>query len=553
MLQLGFWKRLFIWGLVALGLLLALPNAFYTRVEQSNDAVAAIEAGDDTPENQALAGQWPEWLPSNLVNLGLDLRGGAHLLAEVQVADVYDARLQASWPEIRDALRPERATVGTIRLQDSPAGTLRIRIGEASGMQTALGIVRGLARPVQTLTGAGSTDIVASGQGDLITVTLSDAEKQATDERTMQQSLEIVRRRIDEVGTREPTIQRQGSDRILIQVPGIGSAAELKALLGTTAQLTFNPVVTRTTDENTSVAPGEKLVPSLDEKGVYYVIQTSPVVSGEDLVDAQPAFDQNGGPAVNFRFDSSGARRFGDYTAENIGSPFAIVLDNEVVSAPVIQSHIPGGSGIITGRFTVEQTTKLAVLLRAGALPAKMNFLEERTIGPELGQDSIEAGKLATGVAFAGVLIFMVLSYGLFGMFANIALIINIAMIFGLLSTIGATLTLPGIAGIVLTVGMAVDANVLVFERIREELKSARGPARAIELGYEKALSAILDANITTFITAVILFVMGSGPVRGFAITLGLGIVTSVFTAVYVTRLMVVMWYDRRRPKQIEV
>lgn len=553
MLQIGFWKRLFIWGLVALGLLLALPNAFYTRVEQSNDAVAAIEAGADTPENQALAGQWPEWLPSSLVNLGLDLRGGAHLLAEVQVTDVYDTRLQASWPEIRDALRPERATVGTIRLQDSPAGTLRIRIGEASGMPEALQIVRGLARPVQTLTGAGSTDIVASGQGDIITVTLSDAEKQATDERTMQQSLEIVRRRIDEVGTREPTIQRQGADRILIQVPGIGSASELKALLGTTAQLTFNPVITRTTDENASAGPGEKLVPSLDEQGVYYVIETAAVVSGEDLVDAQPAFDQNGGPAVNFRFDSTGARRFGDYTAENIGSPFAIVLDDEVVSAPVIQSHIPGGSGIITGRFTVEQTTKLAVLLRAGALPAKMNFLQESTIGPELGQDSIEAGKLATGVAFAGVLIFMMLSYGLFGVFANVALIVNIAIIFGLLSTIGATLTLPGIAGIVLTVGMAVDANVLVFERIREELKSARGPARAIELGYEKALSAILDANITTFITAVILFVMGSGPVRGFAITLGLGIMTSVFTAVFVTRLMVITWYGRRRPKQIEV
>lgn len=553
MLQIGLWKRLFIWGLVALGLLLALPNAFYTRVEQSNDAVAAIEAGADTPENQAIAGQWPEWMPSSLVNLGLDLRGGAHLLAEVQVSDVYEARMQASWPEIRDALRPERATVGTIRLQDSEPGTLRIRIGEASGMPRALEVVRGLARPVQTLTGAGSTDIVASGQGDLITVTLSDAEKQATDERTLQQSLEIVRRRIDEVGTREPTIQRQGADRILIQVPGIGSAAELKAIIGTTAQLTFNPVVTRTTDANTSVGPGEKLVPSLDETGTYYVIETAAVVSGEDLVDAQPAFDQNGGPAVSFRFDTTGARRFGDYTAENIGSPFAIVLDNEVVSAPVIQSHIPGGSGIITGRFTVEQTTNLAVLLRAGALPAKLTFLEERTIGPELGQDSIEAGKVATAVAFAAVLVFMILSYGLFGLFANIALIINIALIFGLLSMIGATLTLPGIAGIVLTVGMAVDANVLVFERIREELKSARGPARAIELGYEKALSAILDANITTFITAVILFVMGSGPVRGFAITLGLGIVTSVFTAVYVTRLIVVMWYERRRPKQIEV
>ncbi|MEO0401365.1 MAG: protein translocase subunit SecD, partial [Pseudomonadota bacterium] len=279
----------------------------------------------------------------------------------------------------------------------------------------------------------------------------------------------------------------------------------------------------------------------------------APVVTGEDLVDAQPSFDQNGNPAVSFRFNTSGARRFGDYTADNIGSPFAIVLDDEVVSAPVIQSHIPGGSGIITGNFNVEESTNLSVLLRAGALPAELTFLEERTIGPELGQDSIDAGKVATTIAFAAVLVFMFLSYGLFGFFANIALIINIGLIFGLLSLIGATLTLPGIAGIVLTVGMAVDANVLIFERIREELKSARGPARAIELGYEKALSAILDANITTFITAVILFAMGSGPVRGFAITLGLGIMTSVFTAIFVTRLLVVIWFERRRPKTIEV
>jgi preprotein translocase subunit SecD len=278
-----------------------------------------------------------------------------------------------------------------------------------------------------------------------------------------------------------------------------------------------------------------------------------PVVAGDDLVDAQPSFDQNGGAAVSFRFNTAGARRFGNYTADNIGSPFAIVLDNEVVSAPVIQSHIAGGSGIITGRFSVEETTNLAVLLRAGALPAKLTFLEERTVGPELGQDSIDAGKVATIVAFVAVLVFMFLSYGLFGVFANIALIINVGLIFGLLSLVGATLTLPGIAGIVLTVGMAVDANVLVFERIREELKTSKGPARAIELGYEKALSAILDANVTTFITAVILFVMGSGPVRGFAITLGLGIITSVFTAIFVTRLMVVIWFERRRPKTIEV
>jgi preprotein translocase subunit SecD len=387
----------------------------------------------------------------------------------------------------------------------------------ADGMARALEVVRGLARPVPTLSGVGATDIDVRAEGDVIIVTLSEAEKLSTDERTMQQSLEIIRNRIDEVGTREPTIQRQGAERILIQVPGIGSASELKDIIGTTAQLTFNPVVSRGSNPNASPGIGNKILPSLDEEGQYYTVESAPVVTGEELVDAQPSFDQNGNPAVSFRFNTSGARKFGDYTAENIGSPFAIILDDEVVSAPVIQSHIPGGSGIITGRFSVEESTTLAVLLRAGALPAGLDFLEERTIGPELGQDSIDAGKIATVVAFGGVLVFMALSYGLFGLFANVALIINIGLIFGLLSLVGATLTLPGIAGIVLTVGMAVDAN------------------------------------ITTFITAVILFVMGSGPVRGFAITLGLGILTSVFTAIFVTRLMVVMWFERRRPKTIEV
>ncbi len=553
MLQIDTWKRVLIWLVCVTGLLLALPNAFYTRVEQSNDAKAAIELGADTPENQAEAAQWPNWLPSSLVNLGLDLRGGAHLLAEVKVEDVYESRMEAMWPEIRDALRDERSTVGTIRRQDSNPDQIRVRISQPEGMSRALETVRGLARQVQTLTGVGATDIEAFADGDTIVVQLSEAEKLASDDRTVRQSLEIVRRRIDEVGTREPTIQRQGADRILIQVPGIGSAGELKEIIGTTAQLTFNPVVGRGTDPDAAVGIGEEVVPSIDETGVYYTLESSPVVTGEELVDAQPSFDQNGRPAVSFRFNTSGARKFGDYTLENIGAPFAIVLDDEVISAPVIQSHIPGGSGIITGNFTVEESTNLAILLRAGALPAELEFLEERTIGPELGQDSIDAGKVATMVAFAAVLVFMALSYGLFGLFANIALIINVGLLFGLLSLIGATLTLPGIAGIVLTVGMAVDANVLIFERIREELKSAKGPARAIELGYEKALSAIADANVTTFITAVILFAMGSGPVRGFAITLGLGILTSVFTAIFVTRLMVVMWFERRRPKTIEV
>ncbi|GGB97548.1 protein translocase subunit SecD [Marivita lacus] len=553
MLQIDLWKRLLIWTTVAVGLFLALPNLFYPRVEQHNDAVAAIEMSGETPELVARSAGWPDFLPSGLVNLGLDLRGGAHLLAEVQVEDVYASRLEALWPEVRDVLRPEREAVGTIRLQPSEDGALRVRISQPEGMARALELVRGLAQPVVSVTGSLSNDLDVRAEGADIVVTLSEAEQTATDERTMQQSLEIIRRRIDEVGTREPTIQRQGSDRILIQVPGIGSAAELKEIIGTTAQLTFQPVVGRTDDSNSAPGVGNEVLPSLDESGVFYILEQAPVVSGEELVDAQPAFDQNGRPAVNFRFNPSGARKFGDYTAANIGNPFAIVLDEEVISAPVIQSHIPGGSGIITGNFSVEESTQLAVLLRAGALPAGLEFLEERTIGPELGQDSIEAGRIATLVAFVGVLVFMALSYGLFGMFANIALIINIGLLFGLLSLIGATLTLPGIAGIVLTVGMAVDANVLVFERIREELKTAKGPARAIELGYEKALSAIVDANITTFITAVILFVMGSGPVRGFAITLGLGIMTSVFTAIFVTRLLIVIWFERRRPKTIEV
>ena len=553
MLQISLFRRIVILGLLIGGLLLALPNAFYTRVEQSNDARAVIESGLSDPDLEAMAAQWPEFLPSGLVNLGLDLRGGAHLLVEVQVADVYAGRLDALWPEVRDVLAAERDTVGFVTREESGANALRVRISEPDAAARALELVRGLARPVTTVTGAGASDISVSADGPVLTVTLSEAERVATDNRTMQQALEIIRRRIGEAGTREPTIQRQGADRILVQVPGVGSAQEVKDLIGTTAQLTFNPVITRTSDPATSVAADEILAPSLDEEGIFYVLERSPVVTGEELVDAQPSFDQNGRPAVSFRFNPSGARDFGDYTAENIGAPFAIVLDGEVISAPTIQSHISGGSGIITGRFTAEESTNLAVLLRAGALPAGLTFLEERTIGPELGQDSIDKGSMAALVGLALVVVFMGLSYGLFGWFANLALILNLCMIFGALSLLGATLTLPGIAGIVLTVGMAVDANVLVFERIREEVKTAKGPARAIELGYSRALSAIIDANITTLITATILYAVGSGPVRGFAITLGLGIVTSVFTAIFVTRLFIVLWFERRRPRTIEV
>lgn len=555
MLHIPIWKRIIIWGLCATALIFAMPNLFYDRVERYSDAERMVEMAGEiaTDEQAADLGLWPSWLPSTIVHLGLDLRGGAHLLAEVQVEDVYADRMDALWPAVRDLLRDERDTFGGIRRQDSSPDELRVQISEPDAMNRALELVRDLAQPVSDATGAGSSDLDVSSDGDEIVVTLSDAERRATDDRTMRTAVEIVRNRIDEVGTREPNIQRQGSHRILIQVPGVDSADEIKDLIGTTARLTFHAVLDSTSDPDTTVESGEVLYPSMEEDGRYYLMESSHVVSGEQLVDAQPSFDENNRPAVNFRFNPAGGRAFGDFTAENIGSPFAIVLDDEVISAPVIRSHIPGGSGIITGDFSVEESTQLAILLRSGALPAELTFLEERTIGPELGQDSIDAGRIASVVALAAVLGFMLLSYGMFGIIANIALLLNIGMIFGLLSLIGATLTLPGIAGIVLTIGMAVDATVLIFERIREELRTAKGPARAIELGYEKAMSAILDANITTFITAGILFAMGAGPVRGFAVTLGLGILTSVFTALFITRLMIVMWFERKRPKTFAI
>ena len=551
MLYFPTWKKLLIWGICALGVLFAFPNLSYDRVERYNDAHQAMAIGE--PVEPGAVDGWYDFLPSTLVNLGLDLRGGAHLLVEVAVEDAYAGRMDGMWPEVRDALREIRSDVGAVSEQESGSAQLVVKIGNPDAIDKAVAAVQALARPIVTLTGVGATDIVVTGEGDLITVELSEAELIATNNRTMDQSLEIIRRRVDEAGTREPTIQRQGDRRILVQVPGIGSAEEVLVLIGKTAQLTFHTVVSRASSAETRAGAGNIILPSVEDPEEFYILKRRPVITGDNLVDASPAFDQNGSPAVNFRLDPAGGRIFGEYTAQNIGNPFAITLDGEVISAPVIQSHIPGGSGIISGRFTVEESTQLAVLLRAGALPAKIAVLEQRTIGPELGQDSIDAGRIAAIIAFAAVLIFMALSYGLFGIFADIALIFNVTLIFGLLSVIGATLTLPGIAGIVLTIGMAVDANVLIFERIREELRTAKGPARAIELGYERAFSAIIDANITTFIAAVILFVMGSGPVRGFSVTLGLGIITSVFTAVYVTRLMIAIWFARKRPRSIEV
>lgn len=554
MLQIPLWKRVLILALVAIGLIYAMPNLFYARVEAHNDAVAAAKRdGFETPEQAAARARWPQWLPGGLVNLGLDLRGGAHLLGEVHTAEVYKSRMNSLWPDLRDALAAQRDVVGAVRRVPGPDDALRVEIGNPDQMAKAVEIARSLAAPVVSLTGAGSSSLDITASGNTMTVRLSDAEKAATDDRTIQQTLEIVRRRVDEVGTREPTIQRQGKDRVLIEVPGIGSAEDLKKLIGTTAKLTFNAVVGRGTDPNAAPGLGNVVVPSLDEKGVYYTIAEVPVVTGEELTDARPSFDQNGQPAVEFRFNPQGARRFGAYTAANIGQPFAIVLDNQVISAPNIRDAITTGNGQISGAMTVDESTRLAVLLRAGALPAGMTFLEERTIGPELGQDSIDAGKIAGIVGTALVVAYIVASYGLFGVFASVAVIVNVILILAVMSVMGATLTLPGIAGIVLTVGTAVDANVIIYERIREELRAGRRVVQAIDNGFNEAMSAIIDANVTTFIAALVMFFLGSGPVKGFAVTLTIGLVTSVFTAIYLTRLMIVMWLDWRKPRTLEL
>ncbi|MEM7267923.1 MAG: protein translocase subunit SecD [Pseudomonadota bacterium] len=561
MLYFAPWKKALVVVVCLLGVALAAPNAWYDLADDAG--LARTEIGKlqenllPVPDDlQIRADAWPSFLPAQVVNLGLDLRGGAHLLVEVNIEEVVAERLISVRAEIREALRDrDRGRIAYERLKAGESA-VTLRIKEAAQFDEARSRIEGTAQPVVDVNFGGSQpNIEVSSTGDQgLSISFSQLELDGLINRTMAQSLEIVRRRIDEAGTREPTIQRQGERRILIQVPGLGSAEELLALLGTTAKLTFHLVDGQTSDLGRSPPPGMAIYPSAEEPGTGYIVERRSLVSGEELDDAQPGFDSRTGEAVvNFTFNTSGARKFGKATSENVGRPFAVVLDGEVITAPVIREPILGGSGQISGSFTVESASRLAILLRAGALPASLTVLEQRTVGPGLGADSIAAGQIATVIAFVAVLIFMFMSYGRFGLMANVALILNVCLILGVLSAIGATLTLPGIAGIVLTIGMAVDANVLIFERIREELRRAKGVARAIETGYERAFSAIIDANVTTFIAALILFAMGSGPVRGFAVTLGIGIVTSVFTAVMVTRLMVATWYDRKRPKELTV
>ncbi|OUX44293.1 MAG: protein translocase subunit SecD, partial [Rhodobacterales bacterium TMED271] len=523
----------------------ASPNFFYATVDK--------KLNDPTSSSS-----WPDFMPSTLVKLGLDLRGGVYMLLEVKTDDVIRDKFDFLWTDIRSSLIKKRKELGAIRRVDISGDKLQIQIGNPESVNLAIIEIEKFNSSSELFSsrwsGSVTRDVLEiSSTDNVVTISFSEEQKKALEKQVIDQSLEIIRRRVDETGTREPTIQRQGRKRVLVQVPGLGSSEELIALLGKTAKLTFNEVVAMDTNSNFPTKLDETVVGSEQDKELFFLLKKRPVVSGENLTNAQPSFDENGLPAVSFNFNPSAALKFGNYTKENIGSPFAIVLDDVVISAPTIRSHIPGGSGIITGNFSVEESNRLAILLRSGALPAEIEVLELRTIGPELGRDSINAGKLAAVVGGVLVLVFMWLSYGLFGIFANIALILNIILVMALLSILGATLTLPGIAGIVLTIGMAVDANVLVFERIKEEIKRNSSVYNSIKTGYEKALSSIVDANVTTMIAAIILFFFGSGPIKGFSVTLGLGIITSVFTALLITRLFIDLYMLFYKPKFLRV
>ena len=546
MLHFQRWKLILVFGIVVSGILFALPNLFPS----------------------ATMARMPVWLPHKQVNLGLDLQGGAHLLYQLDEKEMVDDWLNTVRGDVRETLRSSH--IGYTDLaQDVVARNVSVKIRDAADMDKAFAALKKIAQPVGGTVFAGFSgyDIDVARQGDdAVTLTLTNVGMTHRMGSAIQASIETIRRRVDAFGTTEPSIQREGRDRVLVQVPGIQDVEHLKELIGTTGKLEFKLVDPSANAAQIAaskqIPPGDELVygvgaPKGSPEGtapIPYVLKSQVLVSGANLVDAQPGFDSRSGePVVTFRFDAAGATRFGKVTQENVGLPFAIVLDNKVISAPVIREPILGGTGQISGNFTVQQANDLAVLLRSGALPAKLTVIEERTVGASLGADSIASGKKAALLGLLMVVIFMFAAYGLFGLFANIALIVNIALIFGVLSLIGATLTLPGIAGIVLTIGIAVDANVLINERIREEIRTGKSPFASVEAGYTRALATIIDSNVTTLISTLVLFWLGSGPVRGFAVTLTIGILTSMFTAVTVTRMMVTYWLRWTRPQLIPI
>ncbi len=533
MLYFSRWKTTLIWLAVLAAVVFAAPNLL------TQQQLAAL----------------PDWMPKKQLTLGLDLQGGSHILLRVERPDIEKERLEATVDDMRRLLREEG--IGYTGLSGNGL-VAQVRIRDLANVDRAREALSELTQLINAglLTGGTLREVeLDEPQPGLLELTLTEEGIDHRISSAVTQSIEVVRRRVDELGTTEPVIQRQGTDRILVQVPGFDDPQRLKGLLNQVAKLSFRLVERSMPVEealNGRPPATAEILYSTDDPPIPYLIQRRELVSGENLVDAQAGFDQRTNePIVTFRFDTKGAQRFGQVTQQNVGFPFAIVLDGQVISAPVINEPILGGSGQISGNFTVETANDLAVLLRAGALPATLTVIEERTVGPGLGADSIAAGETAGMIGAVLVVAFIFVAYGFLGLIANLALIFNVIMIIAVLSVLGATLTLPGIAGIVLTVGMAVDSNVLIYERIKEERRGGRSLIQAIDAGFKRAFGTILDANITTLIAAVILFQLGAGPVRGFAVTLAIGIVTTVFTAFTITRWMIAAWVHSRRPKAL--
>ncbi len=517
MLQISRWKIIVICLICLYGFAYSAPNLIGAK------------------GNAWVAETLPSWAPKKTVNLGLDLRGGAHLLYEVDIEQVFGERSDILADDFRAITKENKIERVSIKTIEQGAQIVLAQAADAQKFKSEL-------RKNDT-----RLLIDTAQDGVTITVTMDDTYIKEVQDQTIAQVIEVVRRRVDEMGTTEPVIQRQGDKRVVIQVPG-ASSEDVRRIVGKTAKLGFHLL-----GDQVRRKVSELSLPYVDQPGQKLTVKRRAIITGEMLDGAQPSFDQTQQPVVSFRLNAVGARKFCDVTRKNVNKPFAIVLDEEVISAPNIREPICGGQGQISGGFDVQEASNLALLLRAGALPADLTVVEERTVGPSLGADSVEAGKKASLIALAFVLGFMMIAYGLFGFLANIALVVNIGLILAILSSIQATLTLPGIAGIVLTVGMAVDANVLIFERIREELSAGRTPFASVDAGYSRAMSTIIDSNLTTLIAAIILFSFGTGPIKGFSVTLGIGILTSLFSAIVLTRMFVALWLHKTKPKTLEI
>jgi preprotein translocase subunit SecD len=530
MLEFPRWKVWLVSLVVAAGVLLSIPS---------------LLAG--TPS----AGAWPKWLPDYKISLGLDLAGGSHLLLEADQNDALKQRLQAKEDEVSTELRRDpRIDIGDI---STAGGRLSFMVRDPRQVDAAVERMHKLSQPL-ALTGNRDWDVSVVDSTRLVLTPTPDGTARALKD-AMGVARDVVRRRIDPGGTKEITVITEGGNRILVQVPGLEDPEALKRLIGQTARLEFKLVDLSANPQDVQqgrAPPGSQVLPMADGSG-FMAVKRRVMVSGDQLTDASQGYDENGRPDINIRFNTAGARRFARTTQENVGKPFAIILDDKVLSAPNINEPILGGNAQITGSFTVQSAHDLAVSLASGKLPVKLNVIEERTVGPDLGKDSIHKGAIASIVSIVGVMLFMLVTYGRFGVYANIALVVNAFLILGVMSMFNATLTLPGIAGFILTIGAAVDANVLINERIREEIRRGRRMIDAVETGYREAMRAIFDANVTHVISASIMAYFGSGPVRGFAVVLLIGVVTSVFTAVYFTRMLVALWIRRARPRALHI